>query len=133
MTLLLTLSVSKCTCDDAPAKSLAVKNSGSNQCCNSLFLLMPVTSLLTPATEKRTFCSRVCDLPATQLRDLLGVEILDDRHGLCSNLVTSQLSTRKRHECLAIPPWLVLSWIACPTTRAERICREIPCANRKHR
>lgn len=43
----------------------------------------------------------ISPLTAEQLRDLL--EILEDRHGLRSTLVTSQLSTQKWHEYLGDP------------------------------
>ena len=61
-------------------------------------------------------------------RDLL--EILDDRHGRASTIVTSQIPSSSGTTSLATPPWATLSWTVSFTTLIACSSSEKACENR---
>jgi hypothetical protein len=67
-------------------------------------------------------------LSPPERRDLL--EILDDRHGRASTIVTSQIHVEHRHDIIGDPPSARLSWIASSTTLTSFNLPEKACESR---
>ena len=72
-------------------------------------------------------------LSAPERRDLL--EILEDRHGRATTIVTSQLPVEHWHEAIGDPPWPMPSsivWFTMPTgsNSPEKACQKLPPAQK---